>query len=257
MAIAPPRGKTLEELTFSNSYAALGERFVEHREPEGIPGARLVAFSPAAAELIELRPGEELRPEFAALCAGNALVRGMDPVAARYGGHQFGVWAGQLGDGRAILLGEVRNQRGEPWELQIKGAGMHRVLALRRRTRGRALDGARVSGQRSDGRARDPDHARARDGRRRRTGHAREHRACGDAHPHGADVRALRLVRDLSLPRRDRCGPHAGRLRHRPLLPRCRRRAGRRTLRRVLAHGRRTHGRADGGVAKPSGSRTA
>ena len=123
MAIAPPRGKTLEELTFSNSYAALGERFVEQREPEGIPGARLVAFSPAAAELIELRPGEELHPEFAALCAGNALVRGMDPVAARYGGHQFGVWAGQLGDGRAILLGEVRTSGGAPWELQIKGAG--------------------------------------------------------------------------------------------------------------------------------------
>ena len=123
MAIAPPRGKTLEELTFDNSFAALGEPFAEHRTPEGIPGARLVAFSPAAAERIELRPGEELRPEFTALTAGNALVRGMDPVAARYGGHQFGVWAGQLGDGRAILLGEVRTSANEPWELQIKGAG--------------------------------------------------------------------------------------------------------------------------------------
>jgi len=123
MAIAPPRGKALEDLTFDNSFAALGEAFVEHRAPDGIPGARLVAYSPAAAELIELRAGEERRTEFAALTAGNALLRGMDPVAARYGGHQFGVWAGQLGDGRAILLGEVRTSAGAPWELQIKGAG--------------------------------------------------------------------------------------------------------------------------------------
>ncbi len=64
-----------------------------------------------------------MRPEFCALVSGNALVRGMEPVSALYGGHQFGVWAGQLGDGRAILLGEVRTARGEPWELQIKGAG--------------------------------------------------------------------------------------------------------------------------------------
>jgi uncharacterized protein YdiU (UPF0061 family) len=47
----------------------------------------------------------------------------MQPFAALYGGHQFGVWAGQLGDGRAIALGEITNKRGEPWEIQLKGAG--------------------------------------------------------------------------------------------------------------------------------------
>lgn len=45
------------------------------------------------------------------------------PYAQCYGGHQFGVWAGQLGDGRAITLGEILNSRGERWELQLKGAG--------------------------------------------------------------------------------------------------------------------------------------
>ncbi|HTJ25488.1 MAG TPA: YdiU family protein [Candidatus Limnocylindria bacterium] len=129
MAIAPPRGTTLEGLRFTNSFAALGEAFGERREPTGIDGARLVAFSEDAAALIALLPSEAARPEFRALIAGNALVRGMEPVAALYGGHQFGVWAGQLGDGRAILLGEVRDpstssgQAGEPWELQLKGAG--------------------------------------------------------------------------------------------------------------------------------------
>ena len=54
---------------------------------------------------------------------GNALLDGMQPYAANYGGHQFGNWAGQLGDGRAITLGETINAAGERWELQLKGAG--------------------------------------------------------------------------------------------------------------------------------------
>ena len=138
MAIAPPRGKALDELTFANSFAALGEAFSEHRTPAGIPGARLVAFSPDAGALIGLRPGEDARPEFAALTSGNALVRGMEPVAALYGGHQFGVWAGQLGDGRAILLGEVTNgdAAGARWELQLKGGGL---TAFSRFADGRAV----------------------------------------------------------------------------------------------------------------------
>ncbi len=61
--------------------------------------------------------------QFAAVFGGNALLPGMEPYAACYGGHQFGNWAGQLGDGRAITLGESINARGERWELQLKGAG--------------------------------------------------------------------------------------------------------------------------------------
>jgi serine/tyrosine/threonine adenylyltransferase len=141
MAIAPPRGKSLEHLRFANSFAALGDAFCERRTPAGIPGARLVAFSPDAAALIDLRPGEEQRDEFLGLVSGNGLLPGMEPVAGLYGGHQFGVWAGQLGDGRAILLGEVRTAapgtaQDEPWELQIKGGGM---TAFSRFADGRAV----------------------------------------------------------------------------------------------------------------------
>jgi uncharacterized protein YdiU (UPF0061 family) len=57
------------------------------------------------------------------LFAGNRVLAGMEPFAARYGGHQFGHWAGQLGDGRAVTLGEVLNARHERWELQLKCAG--------------------------------------------------------------------------------------------------------------------------------------
>jgi uncharacterized protein YdiU (UPF0061 family) len=66
---------------------------------------------------------EVASPEFARVFGGNALLPGMQPFAANYGGHQFGHWAGQLGDGRAITLGEAVNAAGERWELQLKGAG--------------------------------------------------------------------------------------------------------------------------------------
>jgi uncharacterized protein YdiU (UPF0061 family) len=61
---------------------------------------------------------------FAAVFSGNQLLEGMTPVATRYGGHQFGHWAGQLGDGRAILLGNVLDQQGQRQEVQLKGAGL-------------------------------------------------------------------------------------------------------------------------------------
>jgi uncharacterized protein YdiU (UPF0061 family) len=75
-------------------------------------------------------------PWFAEVFGGNALLPGMQPYAAAYGGHQFGHWAGQLGDGRAITLGEVVNAAGERWELQLKGAG---PTPYSRRADGRAV----------------------------------------------------------------------------------------------------------------------
>jgi uncharacterized protein YdiU (UPF0061 family) len=62
-------------------------------------------------------------PAFAEVFGGNAILDGMEPFAANYGGHQFGQWAGQLGDGRAITLGEVVGRTGQRFELQLKGAG--------------------------------------------------------------------------------------------------------------------------------------
>ena len=76
------------------------------------------------------------RPLFADVFGGNALIEGMEPYAASYGGHQFGQWAGQLGDGRAITLGEVINAAGQRWELQLKGAG---PTPYSRRADGRAV----------------------------------------------------------------------------------------------------------------------
>ncbi len=91
--------------------------------PTPLPSPYLVSFNQAAAALIDLDPDEAKRPEFAGCFGGSLLLPGADPVAMLYYGHQFGVYAGQLGDGRAILLGEVRNEAGEKWDLHLKGAG--------------------------------------------------------------------------------------------------------------------------------------
>ena len=116
-------GIALEDLTFSNSFAGLGARFSEDRTPSGLAETRLVAVSTDAAALLDLQPDQLAREEFLRIASGSALLGGMHPLAMLYGGHQFGVWAGQLGDGRAITLGEVTNRRGERWEIALKGAG--------------------------------------------------------------------------------------------------------------------------------------
>jgi uncharacterized protein YdiU (UPF0061 family) len=91
--------------------------------PTPVSSPRLVAFAPEVAELLDLDPAACRSDEFAQVFAGNRLLPGMDPYACCYGGHQFGNWAGQLGDGRAINLGEVINHQGQRWVLQLKGAG--------------------------------------------------------------------------------------------------------------------------------------
>ena len=113
---------TLETLSFDNAFARLPDAFFTRLPPQPLPDPYLVAASPAAAALIGLDAAELARPEFAQVFSGNRLLPGSEPLAAVYSGHQFGVWAGQLGDGRAHLLGEVAGT-GAGWAIQLKGAG--------------------------------------------------------------------------------------------------------------------------------------
>jgi protein adenylyltransferase len=92
-------------------------------DPTPVAAPRLMAYSREVATLLGIDEAEIKSPAFAQIFGGNALLDGMQPYAANYGGHQFGHWAGQLGDGRAITLGETINGAGERWELQLKGAG--------------------------------------------------------------------------------------------------------------------------------------
>ncbi|SHO49984.1 protein adenylyltransferase SelO [Desulfopila aestuarii] len=91
--------------------------------PTRVAEPQLIAYSHEMAELLDLDKESCLSPAFTGIFSGNTLLSAMDPFAMCYGGHQFGNWAGQLGDGRAINLGEVINRLGQRWVLQLKGAG--------------------------------------------------------------------------------------------------------------------------------------
>jgi serine/tyrosine/threonine adenylyltransferase len=112
--------------------------------PTPVAAPRLLAWSDEAAALLGLasppRSGDLFNDrhatELAAILSGNRLLPGMRPFAAGYGGHQFGTWAGQLGDGRALTLGEHVGGDGRRWELQLKGAG---PTPYSRRSDGRAV----------------------------------------------------------------------------------------------------------------------
>lgn len=104
--------------------------------PTAVSAPTLVAYSREMMDTLGLTREFVESDAFVQIVAGNALMEGMTPFAACYGGHQFGNWAGQLGDGRAISLGEVVNGAGERWELQLKGAGR---TAYSRRADGRAV----------------------------------------------------------------------------------------------------------------------
>lgn len=103
--------------------------------PTPVRAPRLLAYSPEVANLLGLTQADMQDPAMLNALSGNALLPGMQSYATRYGGHQFGNWAGQLGDGRAILLGELINH-GKRFELQLKGAG---ATPYSRRADGRAV----------------------------------------------------------------------------------------------------------------------
>lgn len=105
-------------------------------QPTPVRAPRLLAASTALAADLGFSAAQLRSQEFAQIFVGNALLVGMQPIATNYGGHQFGHWAGQLGDGRAISLGEVIAADGRRLELQLKGAG---PTPYSRRADGRAV----------------------------------------------------------------------------------------------------------------------
>jgi len=114
------------------AFTLSGDDAIEKLYPSPIPDPYWVAFSPSAATLVNIKVNDKGLPQDDAwlnVLAGNALEtpsqKFSNPIATVYSGHQFGVWAGQLGDGRAILLGDISGQ-----ELQLKGAGKTRYSRM-------------------------------------------------------------------------------------------------------------------------------
>lgn len=108
---------------FDNSYVRLPDRFSQSVYPEPVSGPVLIKFNEALAKKLklDLDPSDSLR--LAAIFSGNVLPPGAEPLAMAYAGHQFGNFVPQLGDGRAILLGEVVDADGVRRDIQLKGAG--------------------------------------------------------------------------------------------------------------------------------------
>jgi len=117
VAIAPPR------LHSPPSSVQVRNAAFSRVEPTPVEAPKLVAVSAPALALLELPASEAERPDFAAFFAGNTVLPGAQPAAHCYCGHQFGSFAGQLGDGATMYLGEVVRSDGTRVELQFKGAG--------------------------------------------------------------------------------------------------------------------------------------
>jgi len=114
---------SLTALTLDNRFGQLPDAYFRRVAPTPVPEPWLVCASADAAALLDLSPQALHGPETLAVLAGNSLLPGTDPLATVYAGHQFGHYVPQLGDGRAHLLAQARNQRNETWDIQLKGSG--------------------------------------------------------------------------------------------------------------------------------------
>ncbi len=123
---------------FDNTYARLPERFYARQAPTPVSTPRLIKVNTALAGLLGAKAEELRSAEGVAALAGNAVPAGAEPMALAYAGHQFGGFVPQLGDGRAILLGEVVGTDGQRRDIQLKGSG---PTPFSRRGDGRAAIG--------------------------------------------------------------------------------------------------------------------
>ncbi len=110
-------------LHFENRFYTLGEQFFSRVTPEPLPDPYLISLNPAAAGMFGLDE-THFDAELLDWMSGCQAPPGAEPLAMLYAGHQFGHFVPQLGDGRAILLGELQDRQGNAWEMQLKGAGM-------------------------------------------------------------------------------------------------------------------------------------
>ena len=110
-------------ILFDNTYAQLPERFFAKQEPTRVPEPKLIRLNLGLAAKLSIDTDWLKSDDGVAMLAGNAIPEGAEPIAQVYAGHQFGGFSPQLGDGRAILLGEVIDTNGARHDLQLKGSG--------------------------------------------------------------------------------------------------------------------------------------
>ena len=114
----------LPQLKAQTRISQLPDSFYRRVSPQALSNPYLVAFSPAVAELLDIDPALFQKQQLIDLLSGSAIAEGSDPIAMIYAGHQFGHFVSQLGDGRALMIGEITDSGGTDWEIQLKGSGL-------------------------------------------------------------------------------------------------------------------------------------
>ena len=109
--------------TLQATYRQLGEQFSSDQLPTPVADPALIRINPALAEQLNLLASELESPEALQIFGGNSVAQNSQPIATAYAAHQFGGWNPQLGDGRAVLLGELIGKDGQRYDVQLKGAG--------------------------------------------------------------------------------------------------------------------------------------
>ena len=110
-------------IQFNNTYRKLPERFYQVLDPEPVSAPKLIEVNMKLAETLGIDSDWLASEAGISMLAGNSVPEGADPIATVYAGHQFGNWNPRLGDGRAVLLGEVEADDGHRYDLQLKGSG--------------------------------------------------------------------------------------------------------------------------------------
>lgn len=110
-------------IPFDNTYAKLPERFFAKQAAAAVPNPSLIRVNRSLAESLGIDPDWLTSEQGLAVLSGNAVAEGAEPLAQAYAGHQFGGFVPQLGDGRALLLGEVVARSGARYDIQLKGSG--------------------------------------------------------------------------------------------------------------------------------------
>jgi len=113
-----------QNLNSNTRYSNLPDSFYRRVKPQPLNNPYLVSFSPVMAELLDIDAEKLKSTEFIEIFSGNRLINSSEPIAMIYSGHQFGQYVPQLGDGRALMLGEIDGKDGNTWEIQLKGAGL-------------------------------------------------------------------------------------------------------------------------------------
>ena len=111
------------DINFDNSYSRLPENFYEKINPESVKDPKLIVFNNDLGTKLGIE-NTGSKETLSKVFSGNLLPDGSEPIALAYAGHQFGQFVPQLGDGRAILLGEVIDNSSFRRDIQLKGAGL-------------------------------------------------------------------------------------------------------------------------------------